>query len=108
MIHLRVLKGKRVKNKINRRFNSDRLYQKMVSDVTEFKLANGNKVYLEPIMDLYNNQILIYSITNNSPDLSFALQPLIDLQDILPSTGYRLTMHTDQGWQYRHRSWRKN
>lgn len=100
--------GKRVKNILNRRFKSDRPFQKMVSDVTEFKLANGQKVYLEPIMDLYNNQILTYSITAGSPNLKFAIQPLIDLQDVLPITGYRMIMHTDQGWQYRHKIWRKS
>lgn len=99
--------GKRVKNTLNRRFKTDRPFQKMVSDVTEFKLSNGQKVYLEPIMDLYNNEIKAYSITNDSPNLEFALRPLIELQSILPTTGYKITMHTDQGWQYRHQKWRK-
>jgi transposase InsO family protein len=99
--------GKRVKNTLNRRFKTARPFQKMVLDVTEFKLSNGQKVYLEPIMDLYNNQIKTYSITNGIPNLEFALQPLIELQSILPTTGYKITMHTDQGWQYRHQKWRK-
>lgn len=25
---------------------------------------------------------------------------------LLPHTGYQLTLHTDQGWQYQHRAWR--
>ncbi|USS87276.1 DDE-type integrase/transposase/recombinase [Fructilactobacillus hinvesii] len=98
--------GKRVKNKLHRRFYSNRPYQKMVSDVTEFKVKNGEKVYLEPIMDLYNNQILTYSIANKSPDLKFAIKPLEELRLKLPKTGYKLMLHTDQGWQYRHRRWR--
>lgn len=43
--------GQTNKNRVNRRFNTDRPWQKLVSDVTEFKLPKtGEKVYLEPIM----------------------------------------------------------
>lgn len=51
--------GKRVKNKLHRRFKTNRPLQKLASDVTEFKIsATSEKVYLEPILDMYNNEIL--------------------------------------------------
>lgn len=68
--------GKRVKNKLHRRFVTDRPFQKLVSDVTEFKVpATGEKLYLEPIMDLYNKEILSDAISSK-PNLQFALNPL--------------------------------
>ncbi|MGL5746769.1 MAG: IS3 family transposase, partial [Weissella cibaria] len=99
--------GKRVKNKIHRRFKTDRPLQKLSSDVTEFKVpATGEKVYLEPILDMYNNEILTHSISTR-PNLEFTLQPLNQLVERMPELSYRTTIHTGQGWQYRHRSWRK-
>ena len=99
--------GKRVKNKLHRRFKTNRPLQKLASDVTEFKIsATGEKVYLEPILDMYNNEILTYAISTR-PDLAFTLQPLNQLVAQLPKLSYRTTIHTDQGWQYRHRTWRK-
>ncbi len=98
--------GKRVKNKIHRRFKTDRPFQKLSSDVTEFKVpATGEKVYLEPILDMYNNEILTHAI-GTSPNLAFTLQALNQLVELLPTRSYRTTIHTDQGWQYRHKSWR--
>lgn len=90
-------KGKRVKNKIHRRFKTKRPLQKLSSDVTEFKVpATGEKVYLEPILDMYNNEILTHSISTR-PDLSFTLHPLNQLVEQLPELSYRTTIHTDQG-----------
>lgn len=100
--------GKRIKNKLNRQFKADRPHQKLVSDVTEFKVpATQEKVYLEPIMDLHNNEILSYAVTDKSPNLVFAIQPLIDLKDKFKNEPYQHIMHTDQGWQYRHNTWQK-
>lgn len=100
--------GKRVKNKIHRKFKTDRILQKLVSGVSEFKIpATGEEIYIEPIMDLYNREILAYSISSR-PNLTFILQPLEQLLNKLPELPYRTTIHTDQGWQYRHRAWRKS
>lgn len=97
--------GKKAKNKLRRRFMSNRKYQKMVCDVTEFKAQNRQTVYLEIIKDLATNQILTWSIGLH-PNLHFSLAPLQQLLKQLPHTGYQLTLHTDQGWQYQHKAWR--
>lgn len=98
--------GKKAKNKLNRRFMSNRKYQKMVCDITELKAHDGRKVYLEIIKDLATNQLLTWSISQH-PNLQFALDLFQQLLKQLPHTGYQLTLHTDQGWHYQHRAWRK-
>lgn len=98
--------GKKAKTKLHRRFMSNRKYQKMVCDITEFKAHDGRKVYLETIKDLATKQILTWSISDH-PNLQFALTPLKKLLQQLPHTGYQLTLHTDQGWHYQYRAWRK-
>ena len=98
--------GKKAKNKLNRRFMSDRKYQKMVCDITELKAGNGKKVYLEIIKDLATKQVLTWAIGQHT-DLQFSLAPLKKLINQLPHTGYQLTLHTDQGWQYQHHAWHR-
>ena len=38
--------------------------EKLVTDVTEFKVAGG-KAYLSPVMDLYNNEIVAWSVSRS-------------------------------------------
>ncbi|WP_412760490.1 IS3 family transposase [Peribacillus psychrosaccharolyticus] len=45
--------GKLAKNRIHRRFKTPNPYQKLTTDITEFKCADGGKLYLSPIMDMY-------------------------------------------------------
>lgn len=52
-------------------------------------------------MDLYNNEILTYSITSGCPKLDFVLKPLDELLSNLPKA------NTGQGWKYRHKLWQK-
>lgn len=96
--------GKKAKNKLNRRFSADRPLQKLVCDVTELQAHNGDKVYLEVIKDLYSTRILEWELSTR-PTLEFSTAPLERLVAHLPSTGYQITLHTDQGWQYQHHAW---
>ena len=54
--------GKVVGNEINRHFNADQPQKKAYTDVTEFKLNNGEKVYLSPILDRFNGEIIAYDV----------------------------------------------
>lgn len=90
--------GKAAPNILQRDFNSDRPNQKWVTDVTEFKVA-GQKLYLSPILDLYNGEIIAFDI---------AKRPLFDMVGkMLKAAFARLrphekpVLHSDQGWQYR-------
>lgn len=60
--------GKTAENILNRDFKADNFCKKWVTDITEFKV-NNRKLYLSPIMDLYNSEIISYSI-GYSPDYS--------------------------------------
>ena len=96
--------GKVAKNLIKRRFQTNICHQKLTTDITEFKCSNGVKLYLSPIMDLYNGEILSYGISP-SPTLDLAIRPLKEAIEIVKDSKYRTTIHSDQGWQYQHKKW---
>ncbi|MFC3389050.1 IS3 family transposase [Salinicoccus sesuvii] len=97
--------GKVAKNLLNRRFRTPIRLQKLTTDVTEFKCTANEKLYLNPILDLYNGEIISYGISNK-PTLDFVLQPLRQaIGTIKTDARYRTTIHSDQGWHYQHRKW---
>lgn len=101
--------GRIAQNLIHRRFMTDRPYQKLVADVSEFRygtMTQSERVYLEPVLDLFSGEILAYNISDH-PTVEFALKPLKEALDSLPALPYRTTVHTDQGFQYQHRHWRQ-
>ena len=54
--------GRIARNLLKRNFNARKPYQKWVTDVTEFSVA-GEKLYLSPILDLYNGEVVSYNIS---------------------------------------------
>jgi len=89
--------GKIAPNVLNRDFNASKPHEKWVTDVTEFLLF-GQRLYLSPILDLYNGEIISYSISKRP-----TFHPTMDMLDkafakIPDNTG--LILHSDQGWQY--------
>lgn len=99
--------GKTAKNLLNRRFSTPYALQKLVTDITEFKCLNDKKLYLNPIYDLYNGEIITFGISD-SPTLDLALNPLLDAIEIVKQKGtVRTTLHSDQGWHYQHKKWRQ-
>jgi transposase InsO family protein len=77
--------------------------------VSEFRyggMSKAERVYLEPVMDLFSGEILAYNISD-SPTVTFAVKPLQEALDNLPELPYRTTVHTDQGFQYQNRRWVK-
>ncbi|MEB6242779.1 IS3 family transposase [Staphylococcus gallinarum] len=87
--------GKIAKHLLKQRFNTDRPFQKVVTDITESKLNNGSKLYLSVYMDLYNSEIMSYSISSR-PTLDMAINPLKEVLNICPNVNYRLTIHSDK------------
>jgi putative transposase len=53
--------GRIAENKLNREFTVEQPNQKWVTDVTEFKV-NNQKVYLSPIIDLFNREVISYEV----------------------------------------------
>ncbi|MCC2252813.1 DDE-type integrase/transposase/recombinase, partial [Virgibacillus sp. AGTR] len=93
------------KNRLSSRFNTSIPLQKLVTDITEFKCLGEEKLYLNPILDLYNGEIITYDIKKR-PTLNLVMTPLKELIEILKSRAiYRTTIHSDQGWHYQHNQW---
>ena len=97
--------GKVAKNRLNRRFDTPIPLQKLVTDITEFKCLDGQKLYLNPLLDLYNGEIISFGISNR-PTLDLVLNPLNDAVEIINREAkFRTTIHSDQGWHYQHQKW---
>lgn len=66
--------GKIAPNVLRRKFAADAPFQKWATDITEFNI-NGSKIYLSPIIDMYNEEIISYSIST-SPNMNLVLDML--------------------------------
>lgn len=96
--------GKIADNIIKGNFTAARPNQKWVTDITEFVL-HGKKVYLSPILDLYNREIVTYTISER-PVLQQVITMLKKAFAKNPNVN-NLILHSDQGWQYRHEIYQK-
>lgn len=89
--------GRIVDNLLERNFEASKPNQKWVTDVTEFSLF-GKKLYLSPILDLYNREIISYNISEH-PNL----KQIVDMTEKafckIPNDT-NLILHSDQGWLY--------
>jgi len=94
--------GKVAGNRLNRRFDTTIPLQKIVTDIIEFKCLGGEKLYLNPLLDLYNGEIISIGISKR-PTLDLVLDPLNDAVNIINREEKYLTIiHSDQGWHYQH------
>lgn len=91
--------GKIAPNIINRDFHADAPNQKWTTDVTEFKLF-GKKLYLSPILDMYNSEIVSYNISTR-PNLSMVMD-MLDKAFVKIPNNTNIILHSDQGWHYQH------
>ncbi len=57
--------GKIAPNILERNFEASEPFEKLATDVTEFNVCD-DKVYLSPILDLHNNEVISYSISPKS------------------------------------------
>lgn len=96
--------GKVAPDLLQRDFCATTPQQKWVTDVTEFSL-HGQKLYLSPVLDLFNGEIVSYTLSDRP-----SLQPVMDmLRTALSSLpdGSNLIVHSDQGWQYQHKEFQR-
>ena len=89
--------GKSSPNPPARDFGAAGSMTKLVTDVTEFKVG-GTKLYLSPVVDLYNDEVVAYSISR-SPNMKMVLEMLAGLEGRLDGEDAPL-LHSDMGWQY--------
>lgn len=94
-------------NRIHRRFNTNVPHQKITTDTSEFKYyevdfkghMTMHKLYLNPFMDMYNSEIISFSIDKH-PSAKSIMNALEEAIDITADCPYRRTFHSDQGWAY--------
>ena len=84
-------------NLLDRQFKTDKPYTKWVTDVTQFSLF-GVKIYLSPIIDLYNGEVISYNISHH-PDFAQVTDMLEKAFRKIPDNT-NLILHSDQGWLY--------
>lgn len=96
--------GRICDNLLKRNFDAKRPNEKWVTDVTEFKV-NGKKLYLSPIMDLYNGEIISYNLATR-PQPSMVQTMLTDALKQLSKDEHPI-LHSDQGWQYQMSRWQR-
>ncbi len=89
--------GKVAPNLLQRNFNADKPNQKWVTDVTEFSLF-GRKLYLSPILDLFNGEIVSYNISERPT--YHQIMDMLDKAFVKIPDNTNLILHSDQGWQY--------
>jgi putative transposase len=96
--------GRIAPNLLNRQFEARSPNEKWVTDVTEFNV-NGRKLYLSPVMDLYNGEIIAWK-SSTRPTFDLVGGMLKKAFSCLKS-GDQPMLHSDQGWQYRMPAWRR-
>lgn len=96
--------GKVAPNLLERDFEAEKPNLKWVTDVTEFGLF-GRKIYLSPILDLCSRDIVSYSISDR-PILPMVTSMLDKAFATIPD-GTGLILHSDQGWQYQHKTYQR-
>lgn len=96
--------GKIAPNLLNRNFKANKPYRKLVTDVTQFSISSG-KVYLSPIQDLFNGEIISYNIAPRP--VYFQINDMLSKAfSIIPDDSGAI-LHSDQGWQYQMKYYQK-
>lgn len=86
-----------------RNFNTTDVNQIWSTDVSEFHIAAG-KLYLSPILDVHNREIVSYVISK-SPNFK-QVTTMIDIAFNKHQKLDGLIFHSDQGWQYQMKAYR--
>ena len=87
-----------------RDFSTIKPNEKWTTDVSEFKSDEG-KVYLSPIMDMYDSSIISFDISAN-PDFNQTRRMIEEAFKSNPNLE-GLIFHSDQGWQYQMKPYQK-
>lgn len=98
--------NKIVKNKLKRRFKAKSPNRRWLTDITEFKVGD-QKLYLSTLMDCYNNEIKSYTLAKRPVFL--LVKDMLDkaLSNLTRKVKRKLMIHSDQGWHYQMREFRK-
>ena len=89
--------GKIAPNILSRKFIATKPNEKWVTDITEFHLF-GEKLYLSPVLDLFNGEIIAYNIQSRPTYKLVSI--MLDKALFCLSEGDAPILHSDQGWHY--------
>ena len=92
------LEHTRYPNLLHRDFKADAPMRKIVTDVTYIK-HHGKWHYLAAFLDLYNNEVLEWELSDTFDNL-LVMRPTERLLKRTESTGRQALFHSDQGVQY--------
>ncbi|GIO35135.1 transposase [Paenibacillus albilobatus] len=95
--------GKIAPNLLERNFYAEKPNEKWVTDITEFKLF-GEKLYLSPMLDLYNGEIIAYTI--GSRPVYSLVSTMLDQAFSRLKDNEKPLIHSDQGWHYQMKKYR--
>ena len=93
------LVGRTFENVLDRDFSADGPWQKIGTDVTEFRAPWG-KAYFAPAYDFGSKEIVSWSISR-SANMAQQKEMLEGLLAKMPEAASPV-MHSDMGWQYQH------
>jgi len=96
--------GRIAPNVLERNFKATAPNQKWATDVTQFNVS-GSKLYLSPIIDLFNQEIISYELTERPVFNQVAVMLKKAFKKIPKNTN--LVLHSDQGWQYQMKAYQK-
>ena len=96
--------GKVAPNRLKRHFHAAQPNPKWTTDITEFKV-HGQKLYLSPILDLFNGEIVSYTLSK-TPSFHLVTDRLHQAFQKIPDPSH-LLLHSDQGWQYQMRAYQR-
>ncbi|MBS8826578.1 IS3 family transposase [Escherichia coli] len=94
--------GLAAENILQRQFKAEAPCEKWVTNITEFR-AGGQKLYLSPILDLFNGEIVAWE-TACRPTEELVKRMLNKGLESL-AEGEKPLLHSDQGWHYRIKSY---
>lgn len=89
--------GKTAPNILERNFKTNQPNKKWATDVTEFNVS-GNKLYLSPIIDLFNGEIISYELAERPAFVQVVNMLKKSFKKIKNTEN--IILHSDQGWQY--------
>lgn len=91
-------------NLLKRDFSTTKLSEKWVTDVTEFPIGN-KKLFLSAVMDLHDNYIVGYQLSNIH-DVQLVEDSLLYALEIR-KVDENLIIHSDRGMPYRSNRWKE-
>ena len=99
----KIVDEKNNKTSYERNFKTTAINQIWSTDISEFHIAAG-KLYLSPIIDVHNREIISYSIST-TPNFKQVMD-MLDIAFKKYKNLDNLIFHSDQGWQYQMKPYR--